>query len=134
MYEEACLYIVVEEEVELLPDHRSRTSAAPSAATSAGPDYYISQTKSPNNPYFAVEDLNESDRMSNSRSPSPSPPDDDIPDERADMPLTLAASVILDALPNDAAAALQQAGELPQPKSMLPPIDAYDSPSLTRLK
>ncbi|KAK8195879.1 Ubiquitin-like protein [Zalaria obscura] len=55
-------------------------------------------------------------------SPSPSistPPDAPIPDEEphaADMPLTMAASVVLDHLPKDAHQALENAGELPQAK------------------
>lgn len=50
--------------------------------------------------------------------PSPSPPDEEeLPDEPAEMPLTMAASVVLEQLPKDAHAALEHAGELPFPKS-----------------
>jgi len=52
-----------------------------------------------------------------SSQPSPSPPEEALPDEPADMPLTMAASVVLDQLPKDAYSALEHAGELPQAKS-----------------
>lgn len=45
------------------------------------------------------------------------PPNETLPDEPADMPSTMAASVVLDHLPRDAHTALEHAGELPQPKS-----------------
>lgn len=49
-------------------------------------------------------------------SPSPpsssAPPEDPDDDTAADLPLTMAASVILDTLPRDAHAALARAGEL----------------------
>lgn len=45
------------------------------------------------------------------------PPDEELPDERAEMPLTMAASVVLDQLPRDAHSALEHAGELVQAKS-----------------
>ncbi|KAK4956992.1 Ubiquitin-like protein [Elasticomyces elasticus] len=47
-------------------------------------------------------------------SSSPTPPDDDP--HAADLPLTMAASVILDQLPQDAQKALEHAGELAQAK------------------
>jgi len=55
--------------------------------------------------------------MSNQASP-PTPPEEVLPNEPADMPLTMAASVVLDQLPKDAHGALEHAGELPQAKSM----------------
>jgi len=45
------------------------------------------------------------------------PPEEQLEDEPADMPLTMAASVVLDHLPRDAHSALEHAGELPQAKS-----------------
>lgn len=44
---------------------------------------------------------------------------DPIEDEPADIPTTLAASVILDKLPADAHRVLEHAGELDREKSML---------------
>jgi len=52
-----------------------------------------------------------------SSQPSPTPPDEALPDEPADMPLTMAASVVLEQLPKDAHSALEHAGELAQAKS-----------------
>lgn len=53
-----------------------------------------------------------------SHQPSPTTiPEEALPDEPADMPLTMAASVVLDQLPRDAHNALEHAGELPQAKS-----------------
>lgn len=49
-------------------------------------------------------------------SPVPEAPIPDAPDDRSEMPLTMAASVILTTLPKDASAALQGAGDLPQVK------------------
>jgi hypothetical protein len=44
---------------------------------------------------------------------TPTPPDQFVEDdETADLPLTMAASVILDTLPKDAHAALETAGEV----------------------
>ncbi|TKA79596.1 Ubiquitin-like protein ATG12 [Friedmanniomyces simplex] len=53
-----------------------------------------------------------------SSSSTPSPPDTglDADDNAADMPLTMAASVVLDHLPKDAHKALETAGELEQDK------------------
>ncbi|KAK0284240.1 Ubiquitin-like protein [Friedmanniomyces endolithicus] len=55
-----------------------------------------------------------------SSSGAPSPPDTglevDVDDNAADMPLTMAASVVLDHLPKDAHRALEIAGELEQDK------------------
>ncbi|KAF4554300.1 putative ubiquitin-like autophagy protein Apg12 [Elsinoe fawcettii] len=61
------------------------------------------------------------------------PPDENLPDEPADMPSTMAASVILESLPRDAHAALEHAGELPNPKitvrlSPLPATPALRQP------
>ncbi|KAK3109678.1 Ubiquitin-like protein [Teratosphaeriaceae sp. CCFEE 6253] len=75
-----------------------------------------------------------------SSSQSPSPPDtgldvdDNIAD--ADMPLTMAASVVLDHLPKDAHKALETAGELEQDKvtirlSPLPNTPALRHPRFT---
>jgi len=55
-----------------------------------------------------------------SSSGASSPPDTgldvDVDDNAADMPLTMAASVVLDHLPKDAHRALETAGELEQDK------------------
>lgn len=53
---------------------------------------------------------------SSSRSPSPPDAAEDAEDDVADMPLTMAASVVLDQLPKDAHKALETAGELEQDK------------------
>jgi len=50
----------------------------------------------------------------NMASASPSPPE--VDENAADMPLTMAASVVLDQLPRDAHKALETAGELEQEK------------------
>ena len=47
------------------------------------------------------------------------PSEEPIPDEPADMLLTMAASVVLDQLPRDASSALEHAGELAQAKGLL---------------
>lgn len=44
--------------------------------------------------------------------PSPSAPLEDEDDADADLPMTMAASVVLENLPRDAHSALQRAGEL----------------------
>jgi len=44
--------------------------------------------------------------------------DEVLPDEPADMPLTMAASVVLEHLPKDLQSVLETAGELPQAKSI----------------
>ena len=53
-----------------------------------------------------------------SSSSSQTPPDAPVEEEEnaADMPLTMAASVVLDQLPKDAHQALETAGELEQAK------------------
>jgi hypothetical protein len=63
--------------------------------------------------------------MAAASSPSTqTPPDaqlEDNEDKNTDMPLTMAASVVLDQLPKDAHKALENAGELDQPKGIRPP-------------
>ena len=57
------------------------------------------------------------DSIEMSSEPSPTPPDEALPDEPADMPLTMAASVVLEQVPKDAHSALEHASELAQAKS-----------------
>lgn len=58
--------------------------------------------------------------MATSSNSTPTPPDAPVEedDNAADMPLTMAASVVLDQLPRDAHKALETAGELEQEKGM----------------
>lgn len=57
--------------------------------------------------------------MSASPRESPSPDVEEEEDGGADLPLTMAASVVLEHLPADAHKALETAGELEQPKGTL---------------
>lgn len=55
---------------------------------------------------------------------------DDPADDQAEMPLTMAASVILTNLPKDASSALQGAGDLPQAKVTVHLIPTGSAPDL----
>lgn len=66
---------------------------------------------------FGFYQLRPFSTMASPTSPSPpSAPAEEEAENAADMPLTLAASVVLDQLPKDATQALETAGELSQPK------------------
>ncbi|KAK6397827.1 hypothetical protein LTR65_005075 [Meristemomyces frigidus] len=62
--------------------------------------------------------------MTSSSTPSPTPPDAPVEEESnaADLPLTMAASVVLEHLPKDAHKALETAGELEITKGMCSPL------------
>lgn len=62
-------------------------------------------------------------------SPSSAPPEPDVNDADATLPMTMAASVVLDNLPKDATRALETAGEIELAKGMYPFFSSSPSKS-----
>ncbi|CAJ2500793.1 Uu.00g036460.m01.CDS01 [Anthostomella pinea] len=64
--------------------------------------------------------------------PSPSPPPSPIPDRPAspELPLTMMASVVLEALPQDASSALASAGEFDREKVVVRFVAVESAPQL----
>lgn len=72
--------------------------------------------------HFNLQHLTCRELISNEMAPSPptspSPDQEEEQDETADLPLTMAASVVLEHLPKNAHKALETAGELEQAKGI----------------